>query len=97
MHALNDQECELLKGGDSPRPPQPGGPMPPTMMPPGSRPGGLSINISPVTNVSPVTDVTGPTVNTSIATVIQQNVAATIAVINSRAASAQANGNTTRI
>jgi hypothetical protein len=53
-------------------------------MPPGGGRGGLSIIVAPTTSVA------GPTVNTAIATVIQQNVAATIAVINSRASSAQA-------
>jgi hypothetical protein len=93
MHALSDQDCELLKGGDfrPPTPPPGGGGGGPITPPPGNRPGGLTINVAPVTNV------TGPIVNTAIATVIQQNVAATIAVINSRAANAQANANTTRM
>jgi hypothetical protein len=92
MYALSDHDCESLKGGDNNRPtnPPPGGGGPMLPPPPGGR-GGLTINVAPTTNVA------GPIVNTAIATVIQQNVAATIAVINSRASNAQANANATRI
>jgi hypothetical protein len=93
MYALSDHDCESLKGGDRPPtnpPPGGGGPMLPPPPGGGGR-GGLTINVAPTTNVA------GPIVNTAIATVIQQNVAATIAVINSRASNAQANANATRI